>query len=88
MDRCWLQGAVGDALHALCCAAGYNIRWLLRAIARRGLGALFCAVCAVVASVACLLGASPPSRTMAGAGSRPLQHRRRAFTSLEIAAVR
>ncbi len=22
MDRCWLQGAVGDALHALCCAAG------------------------------------------------------------------
>ena len=26
MDRYWLQGAVGDALHALCCAAGYNIR--------------------------------------------------------------
>ncbi len=24
MDRCWLQGAVGDALHALSCAAGYN----------------------------------------------------------------
>ena len=22
MDRCWLQGALGDALHALCCAAG------------------------------------------------------------------
>ena len=21
MDRCWLQGATGDALHALCCAA-------------------------------------------------------------------
>ena len=36
MDRCWLQGAVGDALHALSCAAGYNIRWLLRAIARLG----------------------------------------------------
>lgn len=36
MDRCWLQGAVGDALHALNCAAGYNIRWLLRAIARLG----------------------------------------------------
>ena len=34
MDRCWLQGALGDALHALSCAAGYNIRWLLRAIAR------------------------------------------------------
>ena len=33
MDRCWLQGATGDALHALSCATGYNIRWLLRAIA-------------------------------------------------------
>jgi IS5 family transposase len=44
MDRCWLQGAVGDALHALSCAAGYNIRWLLRAIARLGLGGLFCAL--------------------------------------------
>jgi transposase, IS5 family len=32
MDRCWLQGAIGDALHALSCAAGYNIRWLMRAI--------------------------------------------------------
>ena len=36
MDRCWLQGSVGDALHALSCAAGYNIRWLLRAIVRLG----------------------------------------------------
>jgi IS5 family transposase len=34
MDRCWLPGAIGDALHALSCAAGYNIRWLMRAIAR------------------------------------------------------
>jgi transposase, IS5 family len=33
MQRCWLQGQMGDALHALSCAAGYNIRWLLRAIA-------------------------------------------------------
>ena len=41
MDRCWLQGAVGDALHALSCAAGYNIRWLMRAIARLGLGGFF-----------------------------------------------
>ena len=49
MDRCWLQGAVGDALHALSCAAGYNIRWLLRAITRLGLGGLFCALSALVA---------------------------------------
>jgi transposase, IS5 family len=40
MDRCWLQGAQGDALHAVLCAAGFNIRWLLRAIARKGLAAL------------------------------------------------
>ena len=42
MDRCWLQGALGDALHALSCAAGYNIRWLLRAIARLGVVWIFC----------------------------------------------
>jgi IS5 family transposase len=40
MDRCWLQGAAGDALHALSCAAAYNIRWLKRAIVRLGLGGL------------------------------------------------
>ena len=42
MDRCWLHGAAGDALHALSCAAGYNIRWLLRAIVRLGVGCFFC----------------------------------------------
>ncbi|AEF88780.1 transposase IS4 family protein [Delftia sp. Cs1-4] len=36
MDRCWLKGSEGDALHAVLCAAGFNIRWLLRAIARNG----------------------------------------------------
>ena len=41
MDRCWLQGALGDALHAISCAAGYNLRWLLRAIARLGIRAVF-----------------------------------------------
>jgi IS5 family transposase len=41
MDRCWLKGQEGDALHAVLCAAGYNIRWLLRAIARLGLRAVF-----------------------------------------------
>lgn len=29
MDRCHLKGEEGDALHAVLCAAGYNIRWLL-----------------------------------------------------------
>ncbi len=33
MGRCWLKGAEGDALNAVLAAAGYNLRWLLRAIA-------------------------------------------------------
>jgi IS5 family transposase len=41
MDRCWLQGALGDALHAISCAAGYNLRWLMRAIVRLGIRPLF-----------------------------------------------
>ena len=41
MDRCWLKGALGDALHALSCAVGYNIRWLLRAIMRLGIRLVF-----------------------------------------------
>lgn len=41
MDRCWLKGAVGDALHAALCAVGYNLRWLLRAIVRKGIKPLF-----------------------------------------------
>lgn len=41
LRRCWLKGAEGDALHAVLCAAGYNIRWLLRAIARLGLKRLY-----------------------------------------------
>jgi IS5 family transposase len=41
MERCWLRGSEGDALHAVLCAAGFNIRWLLRAIVRLGLTALF-----------------------------------------------
>jgi len=40
MDRCWLKGQTGDALHAVLCAAGYNIRWLLRAMVRLGLEGL------------------------------------------------
>jgi IS5 family transposase len=42
MDRCHLKGSEGDALHAVLCAAGYNIRWLLRMIVKKGLGLLLC----------------------------------------------
>lgn len=41
MQRCWLKGSEGDALHAVLCAAGFNIRWLLRAIGHMGLAGLF-----------------------------------------------
>ncbi len=40
MDRCHLKGETGDRLHAVLCAAGYNIRWLLRMIAKKGLSFL------------------------------------------------
>ena len=55
MDRCWLQGALGDALHAISCAAGYNLRWLMRAIARLGIGIVFLRV---------LLAALTPTSTL------------------------
>ena len=44
MDRCWLKGEVGDALHTVLCATGYNLRWLLRSMVRLGLTALFFAL--------------------------------------------
>jgi IS5 family transposase len=37
MNRCWLKGALGDALHCISCAAGYNVRWLMRAIVAKGI---------------------------------------------------
>lgn len=40
MDRCWLRGELGDAMHAVLCGAGYNLRWLMRAVQRLGLKAL------------------------------------------------
>jgi len=36
MQRCHLKGMLGDQLHAVLCAAGYNIKWLLRMIAHKG----------------------------------------------------
>jgi IS5 family transposase len=35
MDRCHLKGSEDDALQAVLCAAGYNIRWLLRMIVKK-----------------------------------------------------
>lgn len=66
MQRCWLQGATGDALHALCCAVGYNLRWLMRAVVRLGLkGLLLCLfVLEYWALLATASGASNPDRRL------------------------
>ena len=44
MVRCHLKGESGDRLHAVLCAAGYNVQWLLRMIAKKGLRALLALV--------------------------------------------
>jgi IS5 family transposase len=41
MDRCHLKGERGDRLHAVLCAAGYNIKWLLRMIVTKGVAFLW-----------------------------------------------
>jgi len=41
MRRNWLKGEIGDAVHPILSAAGFNLRWLLRAIARLGIRGLF-----------------------------------------------
>jgi hypothetical protein len=38
-----LKGSLGDALHAVLRSAGYNLRWLLRAIARKAPTGISCA---------------------------------------------
>ncbi|EDT41446.1 ISRSO9-transposase protein [Burkholderia ambifaria MEX-5] len=30
LDRNWLKGALGDAIHAVRCGAGHNLRMILR----------------------------------------------------------
>ena len=53
MDRCWLKGQLGDALHAVLCAAGYNLRWLMRAMVRQGLAVAFlrAMLCCLIATL-------------------------------------
>ncbi len=67
LDRCWLKGALGDALHAISCAAGYNIKWLLRAIVRLGLGPVFLRLLRQALGGARAMRASPPAHGAAWA---------------------
>jgi transposase, IS5 family len=76
MGRCWLKGSEGDARHAVLCAAGFNIRWLLRAIARLGLGAIFCAL-RVLAAYDAVIGSSTASLPV----GPHIHHRRRPRSS-------
>ncbi len=34
LDRNWLKGALGDAMHAVLCGAGHNLRMILRKLRR------------------------------------------------------
>jgi transposase, IS5 family len=48
MSRCHLRGPEGDDIHAVPCAAGYNIRWLLIMIRKKGLGLYLALIKALV----------------------------------------
>jgi transposase, IS5 family len=67
MIRCHLQGSTGDALHAIACAAGYNIRWLMRAMLRLGLKGLF-----ALFSLITLWRSGQPSRSSPTAVLKPM----------------
>ncbi len=45
LDRNWLKGELGDALHAVMCGAGHNLRLILVR-----LRAFYCALIAVMAT--------------------------------------
>jgi len=53
MNRCHLKGQTGDAIHAVLCAAGYNIRWLLRMIRKKSIG-LFLSLSKALGLATCL----------------------------------
>jgi IS5 family transposase len=47
LDRNWLKGALGDAMHAVLCGAGHNLRMILRKLR------LFCALVLIFPVRAC-----------------------------------
>jgi IS5 family transposase len=78
LRRNWLKGSEGDVLHPVLCAAGYNLRWLMRAVVRLGLKALL-VLCALVG----MLG-----RVVSGNAAWPLGGRFGVQGRLMIAAAR
>tara|TARA_B100001105_G_scaffold171903_1_gene138408 strand:- start:29494 stop:30036 length:543 start_codon:yes stop_codon:yes gene_type:complete len=83
MDRCWLKGPEGDALHAMLSAAGFDIRWLLQAIARLDLDGLLLAL-TVLAPYAANTAKLPRELT---AGRVPAEHRDRRCSGDHVTAV-
>lgn len=77
MERCYIKGETGDRLHAARCAASYNIRWLLRMIARKEVTFLWrlnlrlCTVAGVSPNCQDALGTSL-TRVLAGPQSNAL----------------
>ena len=76
MDRCWLSGSSGDALHAVLCAAGFNIRWLLRAITAKGLTVLLWVFSQVALYAACIGSVLQIALRAAGQRDRRFESRR------------
>jgi IS5 family transposase len=37
LDTCYLKGQTRDAIHAVLCAAGYNIKWLMQMTPQKGI---------------------------------------------------
>ena len=56
MDRNWLRGALGDAMHAVLCGAEHNLRMILA-----HLRALYCAWIGWLAMAARVFAGSRPS---------------------------
>ena len=80
MGSCHLKGEIGDRLHAVLCAAGYHIQWLLRMRARkdtsfvRRLYLRLCTVAGVSPNWQNALG-TLLTRALAGSVQRPVSAR-------------
>jgi IS5 family transposase len=73
MGRCHLRGETGDRIHAVLCAAGYNIRWLLRMILKKGIGPFLYLIFSLVISLISAVGSCRSRMVNAsGAGFRPV----------------
>jgi IS5 family transposase len=71
MERCHLKGEQGDRLHAVLCAAGYNIKWLLRMITKKGVPFLRSVFLRLIAAVRLIGHLLLPQRPTGISGVNP-----------------